>query len=92
MIADFIVIESKLGADYYAVCSFQNSAAIRIYRMSSEELVYELESDYSGDAGVAGYMPRMDIAYVGGHYVLVIVSQAEFAGDANKIKMYRLIM
>lgn len=40
MIADFVVLESKNNSDYYAICGFQNSSAIRIYSLKSGEAIY----------------------------------------------------
>lgn len=40
MIADFVVIESKETSEYFAVCAFQNSSAIRIYSLKSGEAIY----------------------------------------------------
>ena len=59
MIADFIVIESKQTSDYYAVCGFQNSSAVRIYSLRTGEAIYEISSDYLGEVGVAGYLPKV---------------------------------
>ena len=33
MIADFVVIESKSTSEYFAVCVFQNSSALRVYSL-----------------------------------------------------------
>lgn len=35
MIADFVVVESKETSEYFAICAFQNSSAIRIYSLKS---------------------------------------------------------
>ena len=59
MIADFVVLESKRTSEYYAICAFQNSSAIRIYSLRSGEAIYEVSSDYLGEAGAAGYLPKI---------------------------------
>jgi len=59
MIADFVVLESKKTSEYYAICTFQNSSAIRIYSLKSGEAIYEVSTDYLGEAGVAGYLPKI---------------------------------
>ena len=33
MIADFVIVESKQNSEYYALCAFQNSSAVRIYSL-----------------------------------------------------------
>lgn len=40
MIADFVVVESKATSEYYAVCAFQNSSAVRIYSLKSGEAIF----------------------------------------------------
>lgn len=66
MIADFVVVESKQNSEYFAICAFQNSSAIRIYSLKKGDVVFEVESDYMGEVGVAGYLPKVEIAYVNG--------------------------
>ena len=62
MISDFIVLESKVNSEYFAVCAFQNSSGIRIYSLRSGEAIYEVSSDYLGEAGVAGYLPKIELS------------------------------
>jgi hypothetical protein len=78
MISDFVVLESKETSEFFAVCCFQNSSAIKIYSLLSQLLIYEIESDYSGEVGVGGYMPKLEITYFNDKYVLALVIQSEF--------------
>lgn len=91
MISDFVVVESKADSDYYAVCGFQNSSAVRIYSLRSGEAVCEVAGDYLGEVGVAGYLPKVEIARVGSDYVVLLVNQSEF-DTANTLRLYRLIL
>ncbi len=59
MIADFVVIESKSTSEYFAVCVFQNSSALRVYSLKKGQIIYEVDNDYQGEVGVAGYMPKV---------------------------------
>lgn len=59
MIADFVVLEAKCTSEYFAICCFQNSSALRIYSLKSGEAIYEIAPDYLGEVGVAGYLPKM---------------------------------
>ena len=57
--------------------------------MKSGEAVYEVSTDYLGEAGVAGYMPKIEIANVGDEYWILLVNQSEFE-TGNTIRVYRL--
>ena len=59
MIADFVIIQSKQTSDYFAICAFQNSSAIRVYSLKAGDAIYEISSDYLGEVGVAGYLPKL---------------------------------
>jgi hypothetical protein len=78
MIADFVVIESKATSDYYAICGFQNSSAIRIYSLKSGDAIFEICSDYLGEVGVAGYIPKVEITELNGAYCIIVINQSEF--------------
>ncbi len=90
MIADFVVLESKETSEFFAVCCFQNSSVIKIYSLLSQSLVYEVESDYSGEVGVGGYMPKLEITFFDGKYILSLIIQAEFPDDKNTLKLFEL--
>ena len=48
-----------------------------------------MSTDYLGEAGVAGYMPKIEIANVGDEYWILLVNQSEFE-TGNTIRVYRL--
>lgn len=41
MIADFLLLESKETSEYFALCVFQNSSIVRVYSLTTQEVVYE---------------------------------------------------
>lgn len=49
--------------------------AIRIYSLMTQEQVYEWGiEEYEGQVGASGgYMPKLDILYIDGKYVLAVV-------------------
>ena len=73
------------------MCVFQNSSALRIYSLKSGEAVFEVGSDYLGEAGVAGYLPKIDIAFVNGQYWILVINQSEFDAG-NTVRVYQLTL
>ena len=59
MISDFLVLESKETSEFFALCVFQNSSAIRIYSLISQEQVYEFSLEDFTEVGVASYLPKI---------------------------------
>lgn len=69
---------------------FQNSSAIRIYSLTSQEQVYEFDIEYGGEVGAASYLPKIEITAIDNRYILTVVNQSEFEDDSNTIKVYEL--
>jgi hypothetical protein len=42
-----------------------------------------------GEAGAAGYLPKIEIGFVCNEYLLMVVNQGEF-DEKNTIRVYRL--
>lgn len=62
---------------------------MRIYSLKSGEAIYELAPDYLGEAGVAGYLPKMEICWMQDVYWIMVVCQPEFE-TGNTVRIYKL--
>ena len=49
---------------------------MRIYSLRTGEAICGVGCDYLGEVGVAGYLPKVEIACVEGEYQILVVSQS----------------